>query len=623
MRWSAAQIKRAQQEADRPYWQRDEADARRQVERVRLKNSALPVEGWEPDATLCDMAERRADLMTERITDAAHIIGLEWLNAQCEPMDARPFAFVGVDRLPAGVFGPPREMKPPQEKQTAGFIARAMCPLWWRRQLRRACVRKHEAGAILGGAVGKGRAWYASDDTVKRRNLQNARNAAILAATELENDRGQWFTLAALVATSPAAKPIRRGELMTRIRGCEEWASAAGMVGVFTTNTAPSRFHSQGGMNPKANGTYGPMLPNSPRDAQQWLCKTWARTRAALQRAGVACFGFRVAEPHKDGCPHWHMLLWCAADQLAALTAIIRAAWLKHEGDEDGAELHRFSAKPMENGGASGYIAKYIAKNIDDAGSVATEGHFDHDQGVRDVLRAHDAKNPQADLFKPTPAQRVESWAAAWGIRQFQAIGQPPVTVWRELRRIDAQVVEGGSDRLQTACRAVHRDGLRRADWAAYMGAQGGAMTGRGYVLRMAVEDRERVGRYETATEPKPVGVFDVERPTEWLLSNRREWRPRGEWRQGERDRKPTLRDEIRGVPAQPASLPWTRFNNCTQRGGMRALTRALQARSGSNLTTAGGPNHHESDYGPPPSTPRPDPHDRFSRIARLAAMRA
>ncbi len=71
------------------------------------------------------------------------------------------------------------------------------------------------------------------------------------------------------------------------------------------TITAPSRFHSvhsKGGFVSRWDG-------NTPQDTQRYLCGVWAKARAAIA-CGIHVFGFRVVEPHHDGTPHWHMLLF-------------------------------------------------------------------------------------------------------------------------------------------------------------------------------------------------------------------------------------------------------------------------------------------------------------------------
>lgn len=586
-------------------------DAEREIMEARAAACMALASGFMCDAELRGLAQRRAWLMGERI-DALRPGSspdelLTWINGQVITLQGRAFEFEG---------------DAPRADQLRGMLARARCVIWWRRQLRRAAVLDRETRANKRGEVcATKKQPYITHDTLHRHTLRKAANAAMMAATELENDGGQVMALADLAAVSVSNKSIRRGELMTRITGCEKWAEAMQLRGVFLTLTCPSRFHRvhrAGGLNDKHDGS-------TPKDGQRWLSAAWARARAKLQRAGVGLFGFRVAEPHHDGCPHWHALLWCHPDQVAGAVHSLRLVWLQDvDGEgfdarpysvmhgascglrgrraiflEPGAQEYRFNAKAMEPGGAAGYIAKYIAKNIDDAGAVATEGHTDDDY-------SGDVERPaQSDLFGGT-AQRVEAWASAWGIRQFQAIGQPPVTVWRELRRIDAK--DGATPRLGRALDACNRDGEDRADWAAYVLAQGGMNTGRNYLLRIATLQRMKAGRYEISEQPHIIGVTDTTGPGDVQLSNRREWKPRGQW---------TPSDKVRG-PWAPRVSPWTRVNNCTRGGPLKAWTEAIKQDSGESMQPKGT---HE----PPDQYTEPDPgrfRDRIARIQRPAIVR-
>ncbi|HCL5208661.1 TPA: replication endonuclease, partial [Salmonella enterica] len=118
-------------------------------------------------------------------------------------------------------------------------------------------------------------------------------------------------------------------------------ADEMGLIGMFFTLTAPSSYHStrikDGKRNDKYNGA-------SPRKTQKYLCKVWSRVRAAWQRRGIRTFGFRTVEPHHDGTPHWHMVLWFRPEDLEKATTVFRTYALQEDGDEPGAEDYRFEA---------------------------------------------------------------------------------------------------------------------------------------------------------------------------------------------------------------------------------------------------------------------------------------
>lgn len=442
----------------------------------------------------------------------------------------------------------------PRGNTAAGTIARAECHVWWRRALRKKVARVLEHGAIRLGLVNKSAGAYASESAVARRTQQIERNAAMLAKTLVRNEAGQVYTLQALADFSTANRDIRRGELMTRIRGCEEYAQQAGHVGAFFTLTCPSRFHAMHAPRGKAgratkNARYDGA---TPRDAQQWLCAMWARARAKLARLGVTMYGFRVAEPHHDGCPHWHALIWFKDQGAAALAAqVVREYWLSDDGQERGAEQNRVNVKAMQAGGAAGYIAKYIAKNV--GGSVDVGPHLD---GTGGHQLAFEVETGQVMGY-----QRVDAWAATWGIRQFQALGQPPVTVWRELRRVTQDQVDQarieGEPQAWQLWGTVHRSGAEKADWCQFMQRMGGACCKRGaWALAVAQRITSKTNNYrETLDVKKTVGVET--RAGRWLVSRRQAWARVADPME--------VGAQAPDVQAAKAA-PWTRFNNCTAR---------------------------------------------------------
>jgi|GEM_PF-2012177 len=314
---------------------------------------------------------------------------------------------------------------------------------WWRGQLRKLQARKLEAAARILGMVCKKRGGYCSIATLRRRGEQKRRNRDLLELMEAENNNGQIYTLAELSDLGVSNPVNRRAELMTRIRGFEEVAEEiGGWTPVFITQTCPSRFHS--------HRTSGEPYPNwngsTPRDAQEYLTGVWSKVRAQFAREQIPVFGFRVAEPHHDGCPHWHSLFWVPKHQLEKMIAIYQAYALRDDPPARGNESARFKVLIDElASGATSYIAKYISKNVDGLNS--------------------DGEAWSADVVKT--AVRTEAWASTWGIRQFQQIGGASVTVYREMRRLRGVFTE-----------AAEVENIRKAadsgDWKQYTLEMGG-----------------------------------------------------------------------------------------------------------------------------------------------------
>jgi len=320
-------------------------------------------------------------------------------------------------------------------------INRIQSKKWWIDQLRLKQRRTIESVARELGIVSKHKSIYASRHAIDRRSEQCSRNNSYLESTQIINEDGELFSLKELSDKSVSNPEVRRAELMVRIHGFQTVADRLGHVAEFYTLTTPSRMHAfhakSGKPNPKFDGT-------SVLAAQKHLCHVWGLVRSKLNREGIQPYGFRVAEPHQDGTPHWHFLLFMPENQRSRTRKIFRHYALQEDGHEKGARKHRLKIVKIDKskGSAAGYIAKYISKNIDGYG-------LDQD------LNGNDAKRS---------AIAIDTWKATWGIRQFQQIGGPSVSVWRELRRLYSS--QGKMEFARQAADA--------ADWAAFTMTMGG-----------------------------------------------------------------------------------------------------------------------------------------------------
>ncbi|ENZ7829701.1 MAG: replication endonuclease [Klebsiella pneumoniae] len=343
------------------------------------------------------------------------------------------------------------------DEATTG-ISKMLDDRYWHRNLKKYATRWREHLHIAFGDVKRGAAPYCSKHHVEEWDARRKRSRAIMARLELEDqDTKERISLIEQIDKSISNPALRRVELMTRIGGFEKVATESGYAGQFFTLTAPSKYHAYtvfGHRNAKWNGA-------SPRATQRYLNRVWQKIRAELARREIPVFGLRVAESHHDGTPHWHGLLFSLPEHSAELLEVMED-YATHEDAEELQGKHgnqpRFDMKPIDHeiGSATGYVVKYISKNID---GYALDGETDDESG-----------RP----LKET-AKHATAWASCWGIRQFQFLGGAPVSVWRELRRFRNQEQ---ADKINPLFAELHR-AADAGDWQQYTQLQGGALVAR------------------------------------------------------------------------------------------------------------------------------------------------
>lgn len=509
--------------------------------------------GLRPDASDIDL-KARADVFARHYRD-----GIDARHGQ----RAAQWALSNLQRHGLAEFWPAGDHLDAQ-------LGRLKCVRFWRRVLRGVFAKTVEQCAIGLGLVHKGAECYVSEQSVQRHRGQIQSAQRVLEQTYLENEFGQQVAVADLAAKGTGNKELRLAELMTRISGMDLIAQEAGHDGIFVTVTCPSRMHKWAATatgavrpNPRYDGT-------TPRQAQDYLCEQWNKLGAWLGRRGVERYGFRVVEPHHDGCPHWHLLLFYrgATASGGSARAAMREGFKRYFLDNDsaterGADKHRVKFMPINRakGSAAAYIAKYISKNT-------TGFAMDVDLYGNPIVSS---------------VQRVQAWASTWRVRQFQQIGGAPVGVWRELRRINPQALEGAPlpVALVDALKGVNigqLGGRVAVGYQAYTMAQGGPCVSRKHqTLRLLRQESGELNRYGEVRAKDVIGVEAVGWNLYWradMVAMLGKLAP--EMKRPARAQIETERCQWRGVsraqvrPEQDrqaraeGSRPWTRVNNST-----------------------------------------------------------
>lgn len=491
---------------------------------------------------LADSTDEDIDLLAQDIAIYANA-ALAEVSETCavlSPVDYSKRMLREGSRLIAyfGLIAPWASRRKMPLDEMAASIRKILDDRFWSRLLQKYARRWREHLHIAFGDVRRDVSPYCSKNHVKQWDARRKRSREIMSRLELEDQvTGERMSLIEQIDKSVSNPEKRRVELMTRIGGFEKVATESGYAGSFFTLTAPSKYHAYtafGHRNHKWNGA-------SPRRSQRYLNQIWQQIRAELARREIPVFGLRVAESHHDGTPHWHGLLFTAPEHTAELKEVMEDYATREDAEEltgKSGKQPRFELKPIDPalGSATGYVVKYISKNID---GYALDGESDHESG-----------RP----LKET-AKHATAWASCWGIRQFQFVGGAPVSVWRELRRLRNQEL---ADKVSPVFGELHR-AAHAGDWQGYITLQGGPFVSRSrLVLRAWYQYKNEptsYGEYQKSIKGLVMPASSIP-PVETRLHSYRIVKM-----------KPKSSDHTDpDFDLKGASAPsWTRVNNCTE----------------------------------------------------------
>lgn len=517
-------------------------DAYGAVRSMTFRFNAL-VDGDESDAAL--LAQDLAEFLCDEV---------EYLNRTLRDESAPEL--LGVLYSMAAGIAEHFKADPPEWSRFTGkkltpeqlkiAISRMISVRFWSRHFRTFTRRWREHLYITVGDVRRQRSVICSPQWVQHWMASRKRGREIMAETNIEDEEtGETLPLLAAVDASVSNNERRRAEMLTRVKGLEELAALDRMsqdsdyVALFFTWTAPQQYHAwleTGRRNRKWNGA-------SPRETQHYFTRTFKNFSTALTRRDIHIFGMHITESHHDGTPHWHGILFVRREQESTLRDVFEmyanaenCSANRAGKPPEQSPQSQIMIKPVDRrtGSPTAYITKHICRNL---------------EGCAPGGRDKETGSPWTEL-----ARHSAAWASLWGIKQFQFTGGPPVSVWRELRKLSDQKQ---ADSVNPVFGELHR-AAGAGDWAEYTRLQGGLPTARkNLTMRtwyQAASEPDECGQYTAIIK----GVYLPGTNKAPVVTRTRKWKVKA-------PRQNAKAGSLR-INRKPSLTPWTRINNCTMR---------------------------------------------------------
>lgn len=295
--------------------------------------------------------------------------------------------------------------------------------------------------AQVGGATNQP---YCSDRTLAFRKQQQEITEETLKKIYVSGKHtDQLITLADLAKNQEFQKFNKLYHLTKNI---EQMADDAGFTGYFITFTAPANFHPNPMMGKRSYDQ------SNIRNAHTHIQNGWRMLRARLAKAGIPLsmttfFGLRTVEMHKDGCAHWHLMIFTTPENFSTFCNLANQIFPNYN-------QWNYKTIDKSKGDAASYIFKYIAKAVDSS-------QFNHEKLKEDDYDNERFELDQSDLVH---AARVSAALKAQRIRQYQCFGLGnALTKYRIINKIQEHVDTFESNNVRStliACR-MYNDGTR------------------------------------------------------------------------------------------------------------------------------------------------------------------